>query len=152
MLQTFRTGIGELGVPSFKTVMKQPESWFRSTNVYLIWVLWFLTVFFLLIFMINFLIAVITSAYQRVMNYQKLIGFKHKAELNYESNALISQFVTLPEYRYLLIMSSTSARELINDQFDEKAEQFKKFMLKETTGLKQTHDQVHELIDGIGRH
>lgn len=122
VLQTFRTGIGELGVPNFEWVMKQEDSWFRTINIYLIWILWFLTVFFLLIFMINFLIAVITSAYQRVMNYQKLISFMQKAELNYESNALISQFIKLQEYRYMLLMSSTSVRELIEDEFDEKAE------------------------------
>ena len=74
------------------------------------------------------------------MNYHKLISFKHKAELNYESNALLSQFINLQEYRYMLLMSSTSERELIEDEFDEKAEQFKKFIHKEMTGLKQTHD------------
>jgi len=95
LLQTFRTGLGELGMPSFKTVMQQKDTFFRTMNVYLIWLLWFLTVFFLLIFMINFLIAVITSAYQRVMNYQKLIGFKHKADLNYETYMLISTFMEL---------------------------------------------------------
>lgn len=120
-------------------------------NIYLIWFLWFLTVFFLLIFMINFLIAVITSAYQRVMNYQKLIGFKHKADLNYETNALLSQFINLKEYRYLILMSSTSVRELIEDEFDEKAENFKKFIHKETTGLNQAHDQLNEYIYNINR-
>lgn len=149
VLQTFRTGLGELGVPSFQTVMKQPDTTFRSINIYLIWILWFCTVFFLMIFMINFLIAVITSAYQRVMNYQKLISFKHKADLNYESHALISQFKQLNEYRFMLLMSSTSVRELIEDEFDEKAEQFKKFIHKETTGLKQTHDQLNEQIEAI---
>merc|ERR1711935_1134377 len=91
LLQTFRTGLGELGMPSFKTVMQQKGTFFRTMNVYLIWLLWFLTVFFLIIC----LIAVITSAYQRVMNYQKLIGFKHKADLNYETYMLISTFMEL---------------------------------------------------------
>ena len=38
----------------------------------------------MLIIMLNFLIAVITSTYERVMNYQKIISYMHKAELNVE--------------------------------------------------------------------
>jgi len=41
-------------------------------------------------------------------------------------------------------MSSTSVRELIEDEFDEKAEQFKKFIQRETTGLKQGHEKLNE--------
>lgn len=72
--------------------------------------------------MINFLIAVITSAYQQVMNYQKIISFKHKTDLNYETYMLLSKFIKLKEYRYLVLMSSSSVRQLVEDEFDEKAE------------------------------
>jgi len=46
-------------------------------------------------------------------------------------------------------MSSTSVRELIEDEFDEKAEQFKKFIQRETTGLKQGHEKLNEQIEQI---
>merc|ERR1711990_554506 len=83
------------------------------------------------------------------MNYQKLIGFKHKADLNYETYMLISTFMELKQYRCLVLMSSTSVRELIEDEFDEKAEQFKKFIQRETTGLKQGHEKLNEQIEQI---
>lgn len=64
-LQVVRTGLGELGMPIFKTVVEgfisnneivdpSENTYFRMINVYLIWILWFVTVFFLHIFMINF--------------------------------------------------------------------------------------------------
>ena len=95
LLQTLRTGLGEMGMPAFSQVLEEEDTIFRTMNIYLIWILWFLTVFVLLIFMINFLIAVITSAYQRVMNYQKIISYKHKTDLNYETYMLLSKFIEL---------------------------------------------------------
>ena len=50
-------------MPSFENVFEDEDTIYRTLNIYLIWILWFLTTFVLLIFMINFLIAVITSAY-----------------------------------------------------------------------------------------
>lgn len=149
MLQTFRTGIGELGMPSFENVLDEDPTIYRTLNIYLIWILWFLTTFVLLIFMINFLIAVITSAYQRVMNYQKIISYKHKADLNYETYMLLSKFIKLKEYRYLVLMSSSSVRELIEDEFDEKSEQFKKFIQRETAQLKESHKNLNDKIESI---
>ena len=46
-------------------------------------------------------------------------------------------------------MSSTSVRELIEDEFDEKAEQFKKFISRETAGLKISHESLKDHIDTI---
>ena len=65
--------------------LKEDDSMFRSINVTLIWICWFFQAFFMLVIMLNFLIAVITSTYERVMNYQKIISYMHKAELNMEN-------------------------------------------------------------------
>ena len=83
-LQTFRTAIGELGMPMYGKILEKEDSYFKTFNIALIWICWFFQTFFMLIIMLNFLIAVITSTYERVMNYQKIISYMHKAELNVE--------------------------------------------------------------------
>ena len=85
LLQTFRTAIGELGMPMYGNILAKEESYFKDINIVLIWILWFAFTFFMLVIMLNFLIAVITSTYERVMNYQKIISYMHKAELNVET-------------------------------------------------------------------
>ena len=62
-LQVFRTAIGELGMPVYNDILAKEDKLFVSINVILIWVVWFFQTFFMLIIMLNFLIAVITSTY-----------------------------------------------------------------------------------------
>ena len=62
---------------------------------------------------------------------------------------LLSKFITLKEYRYLVLMSSSSVRELIEDEFDEKSEQFKKFIQRETAQLRESHKNLNDKIESI---
>jgi hypothetical protein len=59
LLETFRSSIGEVGLPKYDALLQEPSSFCRSINVLLIWVVWFLQVFFMLVIMLNFLIAVL---------------------------------------------------------------------------------------------
>ena len=66
-LQTFRTSIGELGMPKYNNlVAKKNGGIFKAINIFLIWLCWFIQTFFMLVVMLNFLIAVITSNYEKV--------------------------------------------------------------------------------------
>ena len=114
-LQTFRTAIGELGMPMYGNILAKEDSIFKSINIALIWICWFFQTFFMLIIMLNFLIAVITSTYERVMNYQKIISYMHKAELNVENFQLISFFYSLEEYRFIVFSTSKQAGTLEDD-------------------------------------
>ena len=114
-LQVFRTAIGELGMPVYTEILAKEDQLFKSINITLIWVTWFFQTFFMLIIMLNFLIAVITSTYERVMNYQKIISYQHKAELNYETFALMSFFGELEEYKFLIFSTSKKATTLEDD-------------------------------------
>lgn len=69
--------------------------------------------------------------------------------MNYETYMLLSKFITLKEYRYLVLMSSSSVRELIEDEFDEKSEQFKKFIQRETAQLRESHKNLNDKIESI---
>jgi hypothetical protein len=41
LLQTFRTSIGELGMPAYKALAKKPAGLFKTINILLIWAVWF---------------------------------------------------------------------------------------------------------------
>lgn len=92
LLQTFRTAIGELGMPVYPRILHRPPSIVKTVNITLIWICWFSMTFFMLVIMMNFLIAVITSTYEKAINYQKIISYMHKAELNLEVFQLTSFF------------------------------------------------------------
>jgi len=59
ILQTFRTSVGELGMPTYNNILKREDSIFKTINIVLIWFCWFIQTFFMLVIMLNFLIAVI---------------------------------------------------------------------------------------------
>jgi hypothetical protein len=96
--------------------------------------------------MLNFLIAVISSTYVRVLNYQKIISYMHKAELNVETFQLISFFVSLEEYRFIVFSTSKQAGTLEDDQFSEIVDLLKKFIFQENKELKQSHDDLNKKI------
>ena len=75
LLQTFRTSIGELGVPSYEKIYNNPSSIYRTLNIIFIWSIWFIQTFFMLVIMLNFLIGVITATYERTVNQQKIISY-----------------------------------------------------------------------------
>jgi hypothetical protein len=62
-------------MPVYTEILQKDDQLFKSINITLIWATWFFQTFFMLIIMLNFLIAVITSTYERVMNYQKIIAY-----------------------------------------------------------------------------
>ena len=62
-LETFRSAIGEVGLPKYTQLLKHPDSFIRNLDQALIWIMWFFQVFFMLVIMLNFLIAVLTETY-----------------------------------------------------------------------------------------
>lgn len=105
-LQTFMTSIGELFLPKYTEVYTSNDSPLKSIQITLIWLSWFFSTFLMLVFMLNFLIAVISSTYERVINYEKVISYIHKADLNQEYYSLASFFADPPEYK-VIVFSET---------------------------------------------
>ena len=48
----------------------------------LVWAIWLIQAIFMVIILLNYLIAVISQAYERVVNQRKIYGYVHKAEIN----------------------------------------------------------------------
>lgn len=63
LLVTFRNAIGEVGIPEYMDLARHEPGIFKSINILLIWFTWYFQTFFLLVIMLNFLIAVIQSNY-----------------------------------------------------------------------------------------
>ena len=78
--------------------------------------------------MLNFMIAVIMTKYEKVINgnQSQVIKYKHKAELNAETYELISVFKKLGEYRCIIF--STAKEE--NDGDSEFLERFERLRRK----------------------
>ena len=102
ILQTFRTSIGELGMPVYEGVLAQKDSFWRSLNIFLIWIVWYMQSFFMLVVMLNFIIAVITTTYAKVITLQKIISYKHKADLNEECFELLSLLGFNEEFKLIV--------------------------------------------------
>jgi len=73
--------------------------------------------------MLNFMIAVIMTTYERVTNgnLQVVIGYKHKADLNHETFMLTAVFTKLKKYRCFVF---SSAKDEKRDGDSEYIEQF----------------------------
>jgi hypothetical protein len=89
-------------MPKYEKISAKPPSIFKDINIYLIWIVWLIHTFFMLVIMLNFLIAVISSNYEQTMIYQKLIGYRQKAELNYETYMLVNVFKKMEEYKCIV--------------------------------------------------
>ena len=79
-------------------------------------------IFTILIFVIltNFLIAVITDTYLRVISLQKQISYKDKADLNFEYNIMRSSFSRfLGEQEEFKILVFSNSKDDLDEQLPE---------------------------------
>lgn len=145
LLETFRNAIGELGLPAYNTLLEkntngftQDPSVFVYINIYLIWIVFFCQTYFLQIIMLNFMIAVIMTTYEKVTNgnLQVVIGYKHKSDLNHETFMLISVFRKLKKYRCIVFSSAKDEKKDTNSEFMEQFSMLKRKIAKEHQELK----------------
>ena len=110
----------------------------------MIWMVWFIQTFFMIVIMLNFLIAVITSTYERVVTYQKIITFQNKAQLNEECYILMNEFITLPQFKIILLITNKEDNILDCDELADAADNLKRFINKEIKDNKLIHKELNE--------
>ena len=118
-LQAYRTSLVELAMPTYEKISKRPDSTFKDLNILFIWIVWFTQTVFMIVIMLNFIVGVIQSTYEKVMTIQKIIKFKHRAELNYDCAVIISTYKKLEEYRIMILSTSKEATKLDDNPYDE---------------------------------
>ena len=78
-------------MPRYVNIAQSPESTVRSLNIFFIWFIWFLQTVYMIVIMLNFIVGVIVSTYERVWTLKKIIKFKHRAELNFDSCVIMAK-------------------------------------------------------------
>lgn len=136
-------------MPKYEEISKNGTPIFKDINIFLIWLVWFVHTFFMLVIMLNFLIAVISSNYEQTMIYQKLIGYRHKAELNYETYMLVNVFKKMDEYKCIVFQCSKSNENYNQDEFDEKFDSLKKFISRENKRVMTDYLKLNENMQNV---
>ena len=152
LLQTYRTSLVELGMPRYTKIADMPDSMVRSLNITFIWIMWFLQTIYMIVIMLNFIVGVIVSTYERVWTMKKIIKFKHRAELNFDScvvmGRLNSSFINcfswlglweLKPYHIVIISTSKEATKLDDSEFEDAADRIKLNMMKQTKEIDVIH-------------
>jgi hypothetical protein len=148
-LQAFRTSIGELGMPTYKTtVVDNPKlsEYQKNVKIFLIWFVWFTQTFSMLVVMLNFIIAVITSTYERVNIDQKFISYQHKASLNQECYELLNIFGRSNEIQLILFLNEKEESFYKEDPTVTMMEDIKKLLTQEAKQVKAVHDQIKQTV------
>lgn len=69
LLHVFRNSIGEVAMPIYKN-MSAEDTIFAKINIQLIWCIYVWSVFFMVVVITNFLIAVISETYVKMSSLQ----------------------------------------------------------------------------------
>jgi len=76
-IQQYQAPLNYLYVPRYnKMLEKDKYDLSGKSNVVFIWILWFMYSFFMNMMMINFIVAVVMTTYDRVLLLQRIIAFK----------------------------------------------------------------------------
>ena len=124
---------------------------FKTINLTLIWLIWFIQTFTMLVIMLNFLIAVIASTYDRLNNYQRIISYQQKATLNDEVFQLMKVFknfwfVSMPSYKIVVFSTSKEASTLEDNEIEDQLERLKRLMQKEFDKIEEINRKVDEKV------
>lgn len=159
LLETFRCAIGELALPGYNNLMAKqdglkvtmkPHTIYRDINVYLIWFIFFIQTYFMQILMLNFMIAVIMSTHERVVGgkLQMVICYKHRADLNYETQMLKAVFYELQEYR-CLVFSTAKEEKTENEEMMDSFNKIKKKIVEQKEIKDKVNDDINGQIDAV---
>ena len=98
------------------------------------------------VIMLNFMIAVIMTTYERVINgnMQVVIGYKHKADLNFETYMLISTFKKLRKYRCIVFASAKDQFRDGNSEFIEMFDNLKRNVAKKFNDVKAMNVEIEK--------
>ena len=98
MVQVFRNAIGDISLPNYDVWL-----WYINNGkpaigyvmMTLIWAIWLANIFFCLIILLNFLIAIIGQSYEQVMERKNQFKYQHRSELNRECFLFLRTFTSL---------------------------------------------------------
>lgn len=143
-----------LYVPIYSKILADTKaeegfSFSQSSNIFFIWFIWFFLTFLVNIMMINFIVAVISATFERVQDYQLIITFKQKAELNFESYQLLNMFGYSEQFVVLALSTSKEVDQMKTSPYTETAAEIIKFMSKENQELRQSYESSNQDLESV---
>lgn len=113
-----------------------PKSTLLYVNIELIWLAYFVQIIFMLVIMLNFIIAIIDQTYVAVNKNKNMHVYMNKAELNEEYYQLAKYFKVLKQFRVIVFSTSKDRYDVINESKEEEEkrdlmETFRRFIGRE---------------------
>lgn len=101
-LSVLRNSVGKLGFPAYHQLATKTRTFHVYSQVYLIWVLYFIQILFQLVIGLNFMIAIIENTFARVNEEKEAYMYSHKAEMNAQCYQLLHYVKKLEQYRVII--------------------------------------------------
>ena len=109
-LENFKNAVANLGSPELGFWEKQTENpAVSSVMVYICWIIWMLNQFFILVILLNFLIAIICQSYEEVLSKQIVTKYTKKCELNRECRLLLRTLGGLQRFESFVLTANVFA-------------------------------------------
>ena len=143
-MESFRLSIGDVSAPKYTFWENNLEdSPFTSYfMICLIWIVWLLEIFFVLIVLLNFLIAIISQSYEEVMLKSLQNKYHHRAQLNRECRMTLS-LLRLDRSLSPFVMATNLSGEL-EGEWQGLIHQVKKYLHDETSVVKEKLQNVED--------
>lgn len=156
LLYSFRNSIGDLSTPNYddwlimgledadddsKTVITQTEVFLI---VVLSWTLWSIQSVFMIIILLNYLIAVISQAYERVVNQRKIYQYIHRAEVNQEYFQILRQLrIPLNYLKFMIFVESSNiSLSIQEDQWLGFVDAIRKFINQQDGKIRESFNKI----------
>lgn len=96
-IQTIRNGIGDLSPPTYEIWFQDYKSGDPKTSsqiviIIIAWGLWLGNLYIILIVLLNFLIAIISEAYEQVMTIEECDTYQSRCDMNIEASIIKDYF------------------------------------------------------------
>eukprot|EP00347_Sterkiella_histriomuscorum_P008487 403344908 len=140
-IMAFRASTGDFQIDQFKQLQEE--------HIIYAWIMWISAVLFLNIILLNFIIAVISESYEKVMQKMKAESYRIKCqlikerELFFNENAL-QDLKIFP--RYIILRRPVQEKEDANAEWQGFVKDIKKNLLKSTQTLALDNDTKHQSV------
>lgn len=150
-MQAYRNSIGDLAAPQYSTWQKEAESSPQTSwmVIYAIWFMWLLNQYLVLIILLNFLIAVISTSYETVMEEQLIHTYNARTAFNRECRLILSALGLQKRFDMMLI--SCQKETLLEENLSLVKTEIKQFIQEKTGELEDKLDRVAILEGKVDR-
>jgi hypothetical protein len=167
-LMTFRNSIGDLAPPDYAFWINETEefeiepdvkdtaikSYYRYIFIILVWIVWVFQIVFMIILLLNFLIADISEKYEMVIGERTLNVYHDKASLNKEYYEIMKElkFIMKKVDDSIAYMIFTISSDIILEEDSEAwqgfVEAIKRHINKRDDGMKE---KIKSLSEKVGK-